>query len=231
MARQPTQDLLNTLAGTSGKSTVECLNTLAGTTNLGRKEAWNAYIGTTNLSVQQAANAKAHVDTSFLIPPTTALRNNFSGATGFTFTVSVPLTVNRLGRLFVAQNANNHAISLWISTGTVTPLRTGTILFATKSDYKNFKWVYVEPITLTPGNTYAIAADNVSAGDTFKDLWSSGTDVDPRITTIATAFNTTPSAYPSTTAGAGMFDGLALGMNMTQKLVQECVHIIAGETY
>lgn len=231
MARKPTRDLLNTLAGTSNKTTLECLNTLAGTTGKTRNEAWNTYAGTTEKVAQYCANIKAHTNTSFITPPTTALRNDFTGAVGFTFTVSQSIKVNRLGRLYVAGNVQDHVIKLWISTDTVTPLASGTILAAGKSDIKNFKWVDITPVTLTPGNTYAIGIDNTNGGDTFKDLWIPGAAADSRITVITTAYITSLGLYPNSTAGAGMFDTGALGIEGTPKLVQECVHIMAGETY
>lgn len=134
---------------------------------------------------------------SFVVKPTTAARNNHTGALGFTFSVSSQITVSQLGRLYVAGNTLNHVIKLWISTNTVTPLASGTILNASTSDSDGFKWVSITPVTLMTGNTYAIAIDELSGFDTWKDLWVPSTDIDSVFTNISAAYSNTAGIYPS----------------------------------
>jgi hypothetical protein len=128
--------------------------------------------------------------------PTTAARNDANFAVGFTFQVTNTITVNRLGRLYVAGNSQNHGIKLWQTSGQ-TQLASGTILAASTSDGNNYKWVSITPVTLTAGNTYAIAVDENASGDVWKDSW--GPSFQQYFTSINNAFTSTQSAYPNNT--------------------------------
>jgi hypothetical protein len=155
---------------------------------------------------------------SFVTKPTTATRNNYTGCAGFSFTVTEEMTITQLGRLYVAGNTQNHAIKLWISTNTVTPIASGTILNASTSDSDNFKWVDITPVTLVVGSTYKIAIDDTSGGDTFKDLWVAGSDMDSRIGNVTSEYGTT-SLYPTSTAGAGVYETPAMKIGYQDNIV------------
>jgi hypothetical protein len=144
---------------------------------------------------------------SFAVNTTsTRVRNNFGGAVGFTFRVLTPITVSQLGRLFYGGSSQNHNVTLWVSTDTTNPLAKGNVLVASASDVNGFKWVSVTPVTLTPGNLYAIASDEYLTGDN----WTNGATGDqpwypilqPPFKINANAYVATRGAYPSSTYSA-----------------------------
>ena len=168
--------------------------TLTGTTlglNLGNADAW------TNTHTWSYSSASTY---SFSAWPTTATRNDANFAVGYTFQVSYPITINRLGRLYVAGNTQNHLVKLWQTSGP-TLITSGTVLAASTSDANGFKWVSVTPVTLTPGVTYAIAVDENAAGDTWKDWWTP--NLNSYFSNITAMYSGTRGAYPSIAAGAG----------------------------
>lgn len=108
---------------------------------------------------------------SYLVKPTTATRTDGPYAVGFDFRVNCDMIVNRLGRLYLAQNSGNHKIRLWNSGNQVTPIIEANILNSSAADSDNFKWVNVPRTTLTSGITYVIAIDEYPgpSGDTWRD--------------------------------------------------------------
>ena len=148
---------------------------------------------------------------SFITFPTTAPRNDFAGAMGFRFQVSSPINVARLGRMYVSGNSQDHVIKLWISTNTSTPLASATILNSSATDGNGYKWVQITPITLTPGNTYAIAIDETVGGDKWKDTWSFGSTMQTVFTNVVSAYQGGAGVYPASGATAGqMYDAPAM---------------------
>lgn len=142
-------------------------------------------------------NASSAITDSFAVKPTTATRTNFTGSLGMRFTVSEPITVSQLGRLYVAGNSQNHTINLWISTDTVTPIASVTLTSSLTSDANNFKYDDITPVVLTPGNTYAIASNETSGGDAWKDLWAYGSDIQSVFTDKFAVYHGTANTYPS----------------------------------
>ena len=155
--------------------------------------------GTLDLSTLNAAGITGLID-SFATPPLASFpnANNFTGALGFQFRVSQSITVSQLGRLYRSGNTQNHSINLWISTNTVTPLVSATILAASPSDSNGFKWASISPTTLTPSNLYAIALDETNAGDTWLSTFAAV--FQPQILDFRSAFVATPGAYPNLTS-------------------------------
>lgn len=144
---------------------------------------------------------------SFLTaPPATGLRSDVFTA-GMTFSVTKTIQVSALGRAYFSGNTGDHVIRLWISTNTSTPLVTATILAATASDAQGIKYVSISPITLTTGNTYAIAIDETN-GDTWKDEWIPSLSADFNFP--FTAYTESIGAYPSSNSGGGMYSSTAL---------------------
>lgn len=141
------------------------------------------------------------------LPPVNP-RNNYSGALGFQFTVLQNVTVNKLGRMFLPGNSQNHVVNLWSAAGGGTLLATGTVLVASASDSNGFKWVAVAPVTLVPGVTYTIAVDETNGGDTWVDGVSNpvlnglfGDRVVSCYTNVGGQ-----STYPPNTNGTGSYD-------------------------
>jgi hypothetical protein len=131
---------------------------------------------------------------SFATPPTTATRNDTTGSFGFEFQVTQNITVSRLGRLYVAQNTQDHVLRLWqLSVG---QLASGTVLTASASDASNFKWVSITPIMLTPGPWYALTEDDTSGGDDWKDLWSAAASMQSVFSKVSSAWTGTQGQYP-----------------------------------
>jgi hypothetical protein len=97
---------------------------------------------------------------------------------------------------------------LWISTNQVTPIASGTILAASTSDSFGIKWVSITPITLTPGNGYAIGIDETSGGDTWNDHFAYS--LQPQIIDTWTASGTTGGFPVQTFPQNQMYDTPAL---------------------
>ena len=104
---------------------------------------------------------------SFATWPSTAARNNVTGALGFQFVLAGPVTVTSLGRLYVTGNVQNHLIKLW-RTSDASLVLSGTVLAASASDGNGYKWVSISP-QVVPAGTYAIVVDETSGGDTWRD--------------------------------------------------------------
>lgn len=108
---------------------------------------------------------------SFLTFPLSAaaVANTFIYSGGYSFNVAEPILVTKIGRLYAAGNVQDHNFNIWISTNTSTPLATGTILAASASDAKNFKYATLgTPLILLPGNLYTVAIDETpTTGDTL----------------------------------------------------------------
>jgi hypothetical protein len=102
-------------------------------------------------------------------PPASGYRTDVYCA-GMSFEVLADLTVERLGRFWASGNTSDRDIRLYVSTDTVNPIASGTILNSSTTDSDGFKWVSVTPVVLTPGNLYYLVADEIS-GENWKDLW------------------------------------------------------------
>lgn len=158
-------------------------------------------------SLCQWANASG-VDCSqcsWLVYPNTALRNDTTGSIGFRFKVSQPISVCRLGRLYVAQNVQNHRIMLWQGPTPGTLLADGTVLAASASDANSFKWVDIEPVVLSPNTYYYVASNETNGGDRWRDAWNVTTL--PNINTtvfpeVQAAYALVQSTFPGTLSGA-----------------------------
>lgn len=137
---------------------------------------------------------------SFSVYPTTANRNDFTGAVGFTFTVTDTITITEIGRLYVSGNTQNHAVKLWRSTDTVTPIATGTILASSTSDSNGIKYISITPVTLVAGLTYAVAIDETNAGDQWRNSWNPSGFIKSHFTVTQAVYSTTQGTYPT---GAG----------------------------
>lgn len=150
---------------------------------------------------------------SFSTWPSTATRSNFDVGVGMRFTVNQSITVSKLGRLYVAGNTQDHGIRMWVSSDTSHTIASTTILAASASDSNGFKWSSITPITLTPGNTYAIAIQETNGGDTWKDTWAASSAINSAyIGSITEAFLAGLSGgYPSSGVTVGnMYDTLAM---------------------
>ena len=133
-----------------------------------------------------------------------AIRNNYSGTVGFRFSVSEDIYVYEIGRLFVAQNTRDHVMNIWVSTDTVTPVATATVLVGANSDINGYKYATLpSPVLLSAGNTYSITVDVVSGEDMFKDQWSMSGTLQSIFTPIISCFQGSPSVYPVQTSFAG----------------------------
>jgi hypothetical protein len=157
---------------------------------------------------------------NFVAFPTSAARNNYTGALGYTFQVNVPISVTAFGRYFASGNTQNHVVNLWVSTNTSTPLATETVLASGTPDGNGFIWAPlgspVTPVTLVPGVTYAIASDETSGGDTWNDGGTFPVCLQPEFPvltfgpngytgtcTLASAYASAQSAYPNNSSPGG----------------------------
>jgi hypothetical protein len=144
---------------------------------------------------------------SFTSWPTTAARNDFTGAVGFSFTLSGALALTAVGRLYVAGNTQDHLVKIWRTSDQVL-MGSATILAATASDGNNFKFANL-PLTLQGGTQYAVACDDTNGGDKFKDQWAAS--LDALITAFTAVYTTTPGAFPNNNSSANnMFDTIDL---------------------
>jgi Domain of unknown function (DUF4082) len=158
----------------------------------------------------EASLAGSITSYDFLVgSPPTLFARTLAGSYGCSFTVSRQWTVTRLGRWYDPANTHDHQITLWAPDQT-TILARATILAASASDADGYKWVSVNPVALTPGNTYSIATDEASPGDTWKDTASNGTGWTPdgfhrevSVSIVTSRFTSTPGAYPSSAQLAG----------------------------
>ena len=141
---------------------------------------------------------------SFATKPTTATRNDSDFTIGMGFSVSQTITVTEFGRLYVAGNSQDHEIYLWISTDSVTPLATETILNASSSDGDDFKWVTLgTPVVLEPGNIYYLCGNEFGGGDTWKDGWTPGTAINSVLISVHDRFAATLDTFPTNGGSAG----------------------------
>jgi hypothetical protein len=164
--------------------------------------SWSAETRTwDNMASEMINTAKPTATTftnMFSTFPSTAARSNFDGCLGFFFTVSQTIYVYSVGRLFVSGNVQNHKINIWITTNTVTPLASATILAATTSDSNNFKYADLStPLTLSPGVTYAIASNEYNGGDAWKDYWNMGGTTQSEVTSTHSTFAVAVDTYPA----------------------------------
>jgi len=143
---------------------------------------------------------------SFATFPAVVSRSDGPWSVGFAFTLSSTITVYEVGRLYAAGNSQNHSIKIWISTDHVTPLASATILAASPSDGNNFKYAVLgTPLVLTPGNTYAIAVDEFSGGDTWKDNLDGTFSMQSVFSSISNAYENVNGVYPVNIAGTSMY--------------------------
>lgn len=161
---------------------------------------YNLGVGGTAMFTQNQFNTR----TSYNIQPTTATRNNFTGSTGYGFTVDQPTLVTELGRLYVAGNTQNHKAYLWDSSITSAPLASTTIYASYTSDSNNFKWATVTPQRLEPGTTYIVAIDETNGGDTWKDSWAQTTSWQPNFNYAYQAYYTGSGGYPNNQSNTGL---------------------------
>ena len=130
---------------------------------------------------------------SFLADRTQTPRNDHTQAEGFQFSVLRAITVSQLGRRYIAGNTQDHVVNLWVSTNTVTPIASGTVLASSSADGLGIKWVAVTPVVLTPGNLYAIGVDETTGGDTWLDYGAAS--LQPELGPIGAREGTGPSTY------------------------------------
>ena len=99
-------------------------------------------------------------------------RNNYSGWVGMSVTVgSVPLTINSLGRIFVAGNNGNHALKI-VHAGTEADLP-GALVTVSMAGGTPGMFVYADlasTITLSPNTTYYFLSQETQFGDAWYDL-------------------------------------------------------------
>lgn len=173
--------------------------------------------GDTQSLMDNISKPSINLTNSFSSFPTTALRNNFTGAVGFRFEVSSNIYVYSVGRLYVAGNTQDHKVNFWISTDTVTPIATATILASSTSDSNNYKYVDLSSLLqLSPGNTYYVAANNTSGGDTWKDLWSASSTINSPITNIQASYAASADAFPNFSGGANsMYETISLKFGLS----------------
>ena len=173
--------------------------------------SWASETRSWNLTASLLRNSLKPLTSSFLVPPTTAARNNFTGSVGFSFTVSSEIDVFQLGRLYVSGNTQNHTVNLWISTDTVTPIATATILASSLSDSSNFKYVTLtSSVTLTPGNTYYVGCNETDTGDMWKDAWLTTSSMQSVFGATTACYSTSQNAFPGTLSTVGyMYDTVA----------------------
>ena len=109
---------------------------------------------------------------NYTVYPSVSAQTGFSSSYGFTFFVTGPTTVSQLGRYFPAQNTTDHNVVLWQDSPRVV-LASTTVLVASGSDARSYKWADITPVTLQAGIRYYLAADE-HAPDQFN-----GTDIYP----------------------------------------------------
>jgi hypothetical protein len=173
----------------------------------------NVGIGTNAPSAKLAVAGDVSVTGDFTIATTSAAsttptfqsdpgsvdtRNNHNGTVGFTFQVSQNMVIYELGRHYISGNSQDHVVKLWVSTDQSTPLASGTVLASSPSDANGFKYVSITPVTLTPGNTYALAVDETSGGDSWKEDWNPSGVMSALLTNLASAYSASSGAYPAT---------------------------------
>lgn len=128
-----------------------------GDINLAHENLWTAPI--------DAGSLHSNVN-YYLTYPTAATRAVSSSTTlGFSFQVTLPITVSQLSRLYITGNVQDHPIYLWNNNNTSTPIASGTVLAASASDAHNMKYVSITPVVLLPGQTYTIGVDEFFGGD------------------------------------------------------------------
>jgi hypothetical protein len=180
----PSSDLTYTQSGSSGPASVKVpalkinnganlslsQDVIAGAGVLDVGNGPNDFSGTVQLDQVNFGGISGTISSFTDTPINGGIDNPVVSAMGMLFSVKKSVTASALGRYYIAGNSHNHNINLWVSTNTTTPLASGTILAASSSDSLGFKWVSVAPVTLTPGNLYAIAVDeDLSGGDTWYD--------------------------------------------------------------
>lgn len=168
-------------------------------------------------SMENVSLPSVNLTNSFSSFPSTALRNDFTGAVGFRFVLTSDVYLYQVGRLYVAGNSQNHKINIWISTDTVTPIATATILAATTSDSSNYKYVsFSSHVQLTAGNTYHVTCNNTSGGDTFKDLWSAAGTINSPFGSVASSFALSQDVFPTFGGVANsMYDTIAFKFGLS----------------
>jgi hypothetical protein len=155
------------------------------------------------------ASGSGSLASSFASVPSGTPRNNFTASLGFTFSVSSVIAVSQFGRLYLSGNTQDHRINLWVTSNINTPIATGTVLAASVSDGNGFKWVSINPVTLTPGNTYVIAVDETSGGDTWYNAFVPS--LQAVFSTALSAYTTLIDTFPYNNAsGAGTFSTPAM---------------------
>ena len=152
---------------------------------------------------------------SFSVLPTTGTRNDFTGSLGFRFTVSSTIYLFKLGRLYVAGNSTDHLINIWISTDTVTPIASATVLASTDSDSSNYKYASLSSsVTLSPGNTYYAACDETASGDAWKNDWLPTGTMQSVFTVGYSVFAFTNNTFPNNLGTVNqMYDTIAFKYN------------------
>lgn len=112
-------------------------------------------------------------DTSLLTGRTLGtLRNDFTGPVGMQFTTGTSsITVNYLGRIFVAGNTGGHTVGIY-STGSGTPLASCSVTTtAGTADSLGFEYCRLSsPFTMAANTTYAIASTETTNGDQWYDF-------------------------------------------------------------
>lgn len=152
---------------------------------------------------------------SFSSPPTTGTRNDFTGSLGFRFTVSSTIYLFKLGRLYVTGNSQNHLINIWISTDTVTPIASATVLASTTSDSNNYKYASLaSSVTLSPGNTYYAACDETASGDAWKNDWLPTGTMQSVFTVGYSVWSSSNNTFPSNLGTVNqMYDTISFKYN------------------
>lgn len=142
---------------------------------------------------------------SFLTNPPAPDRNNLTVAVGFQFQVTQPITVTSLGRYYTSSGAS-HTINLWAASDTAAPLATATVSGSAISGQASIVYATITPVTLNPGNVYAIAIDEQNGGDLWVDDWQPGAAniglLNTIITNIVESYGVA-GAYPLTTSSVG----------------------------
>jgi hypothetical protein len=104
------------------------------------------------------------------------------GVRGFSFEVTIPVSVTRLGWFDRLQDGFNNAHEIGIFEGSGALVTSATVPAGTTAPLEHdFRWVAIAPVQLAPGQTYVIAGtDPAPTADPFR-FQASGVSYDARV--------------------------------------------------
>lgn len=116
-----------------------------------------------------SAGAAPEGDPFLTSTPIEALRSDFAGCLGFSFTTpaSPVLTVTALGRWKVAGNNQSHTVSLKLADGTV--VASAIVDFSAGGTDGAYNYTSITPVALSPSTKYFVVSSETNGGDQWHD--------------------------------------------------------------